>query len=401
MVSPPGLVAHRTIGWDRSVIDHPVLLAGVLCANVALSEWLARHTVLRHLGAALLVIVVTAVEANLGLVPTYSPDVVVYDGIFEFVAPLSIFWLLLQVHLREVWRAGLQMLVLFLIGSVGVAAGVLLGMRLAGGREAFGERFAALGGMFTGTYTGGSVNFNAIALHYRVMEDGLLYAGASAVDNAATTFWMVANVLMPKLLGPVWPRLRRSAWPQAAPLVRDAADPDAERAGPSDLAIVLALGAAAVWGADALAALLGGRVPSILVLTTLALALAQIGPVQRLRGYKSLGLLAVYVFLAVIGALCDLSALAELGGLALHLALLVGTILCVHGLVILGAAALLRLDLDATVVASQAAVGGGTSALALARSLGRPDLTAPGILMGSLGTALGTYLGFAVAAWLG
>ena len=30
-----------------------VLLAGVLCANVALSEWLAPRTVLRHLGAAL------------------------------------------------------------------------------------------------------------------------------------------------------------------------------------------------------------------------------------------------------------------------------------------------------------------------------------------------------------
>ena len=52
------------------------------------------------------------------------------------------------------------------------------------------------------------------------------------------------------------------------------------------------------------------------------------------------------------------------------------------------------------IVASQAGVGGGTSALALARSLGRPDLTAPGILAGALGTALGTYLGFAVTGWL-
>ena len=51
-------------------------------------------------------------------------------------------------------------------------------------------------------------------------------------------------------------------------------------------------------------------------------------------------------------------------------------------------------------VASQAGVGGSTTALALARSLGRPDLAAPGILVGSLGTALGTYLGFAMAGWL-
>ena len=39
----------------------------------------------------------------------------------------------------------------------------------------------------------------------------------------------------------------------------------------------------------------------------------------------------------------------------------------------------------------------GTSALALAKSLGRGDLVLPGILAGSLGTALGTFAGFAVA----
>ncbi len=51
-------------------------------------------------------------------------------------------------------------------------------------------------------------------------------------------------------------------------------------------------------------------------------------------------------------------------------------------------------------VASQANIGGGTSALALARSLNRPDLVLPAILIGSLGLALGTYLGFFTAEHL-
>jgi uncharacterized membrane protein len=52
-------------------------------------------------------------------------------------------------------------------------------------------------------------------------------------------------------------------------------------------------------------------------------------------------------------------------------------------------------------IASQANVGGGTSALALARSLGREDLVLPSILIGSLGYAVGTFLGFWVAEqWL-
>lgn len=385
------------------LLSHPVALVAVLSANVALSEWLGQRGVLRHLGAALIVIVLTAVEANLGLIATVASEDMhpVYDGIFAYVAPLSIFWLLLQVHLRQVWRAGLQMLALFALGSLGITAGALLGIGLLGSAGGFGPHTAALGGMFTGTYVGGSINFNAVALHYDVVSDGLLYAGANAVDAAMTTVWMIATVLLPRLLLRAWPRLRPSALPAAGDIAQAAPPGDRESAGPSDLAIVVALGAAAVWLSDALSRALGGGVPSILILTTLALALAQVPAVQRLRGYRSLGLFAVYLFLAVIGALCDLSAVAGLGELALRLTGLVSIILVVHALVLFGGAALLRLDPAAAAVASQAGVGGSTTALALARSLGRPDLAAPGILAGTLGTALGTYLGFAVASGLG
>ena len=72
----------------------------------------------------------------------------------------------------------------------------------------------------------------------------------------------------------------------------------------------------------------------------------------------------------------------------------------IHGLVIFGLGAIFRIDPDIVAVASQANIGGGTSALALARSLGRPDLTVPAVLIGSLGYALGTYLGFFSAGFL-
>jgi len=41
-------------------------------------------------------------------------------------------------------------------------------------------------------------------------------------------------------------------------------------------------------------------------------------------------------------------------------------------------------------------VGGGTSAIALAETFDRKELILPAILVGSLGNALGTYLGFFV-----
>lgn len=66
-----------------------------------------------------------------------------------------------------------------------------------------------------------------------------------------------------------------------------------------------------------------------------------------------------------------------------------------------GAALIFKINPVVASIASQANIGGGTSALALARSLGREDLVLPAILIGSLGYAVGTFLGFWVAeSWL-
>ncbi|MCZ6596067.1 MAG: DUF819 family protein [Planctomycetota bacterium] len=403
-MTPARAAARLRPPADSRVTSDPIYILAVLAAFVALSEWLVRRTVLRHLGTALLVIVITAVAANLGAIPPYTDGVPLYDVLLSDGAYLAIFWLLLRVNLRDVLRAGRTIVVVFLAGSAGTVAGVLVAMRLVGGKETFGDLQNALGGMFVGTYTGGSINFNAVAVHYGVVQDGLLYAGATAVDAGMTTVWMAATLILPRVLARFWPR------PRSAAEVASAADgpllgleEDTETLHPIDLGCLLALGAACVflsrraagWAADAL----GWDVPAILMLTTLALVLAQFRVVRELRGARCLGMFGIYLFLAVIGALCDLEALAGLGALGFSLVIFVFIVVGVHGVVAFGAAALLRAPPEVAAVASQANIGGGTSALALARSLGRGDLVLPAILIGALGNALGTYLGFATAEW--
>ena len=114
-------------------MTHPLFILAVLCVVVVMSEWLVRRTWLRHAGTALVGILLTAVLANVGVIPagsTAEAPVPVYDGIFEYVAPLAIFWLILGVNLRDVLRAGVPLVVLFLIGSIGTVAGILAGMAL-------------------------------------------------------------------------------------------------------------------------------------------------------------------------------------------------------------------------------------------------------------------------------
>lgn len=163
------------------------------------------------------------------------------------------------------------------------------------------------------------------------------------------------------------------------------------------------VGLLSVWASQELALYLervGVAIPSVLILTTFGLALAQVPAVSRLEGARLMGMFAVYVFLAVIGAFCDVGALSGIGQLGVTLLLFVTITVLVHGVVTFTFGALLRIDPDVVAVASQANLGGGTSALALARSLGRADLTVPAILAGSLGYALGTYLGFVAAGYL-
>jgi uncharacterized membrane protein len=382
-----------------------MLLLAILALVIATSEWLARHTPLRHAGTALLAILLTALVSNLGLIPSGSDadsPVPVYDAIFAHVAPLGLFWLLLQVRLASIVRAGPAMLSLFLLGATGTVLGVLAAIAAVDGPERIGPLYHAIGGMFAGTYIGGSVNFNAIALHYDVVRQGVLYGGAIVVDNILTAVWMVATIGLPRLLAPIWRQARTGERPSAsAPLL--GIEEDTESVHPFDLAVVLALGIGAHLASLRLATLFAERgvaLPSILLLTVIALLLAQLPIVARLRGPRLMGLLAVYLFLAVIGAFADVARLGELGSLGMTLLGFATIIVTVHGAVIFAAAWLLRLDLATAAVASQANIGGGTSALALARSLGREDLIVPGILMGSLGNAIGTFAGFFVAAQL-
>ena len=384
----------------RPMIEDPRLVLAALALCVVVSELLARYTALRHAGSSLLVIVVGALGSNFGLIPaasTAEQPVPVYDLVFGHGAPLAIFWLVLRVDLRRTLSAGLPLLLLFCIGALGTVLGVIAGLALVG-EGAFGPSTAALGGMFAATYIGGSANFNALALHYDVVHQGAIYVGTMAVDAGLTAVWMIVTIAIPRL----WsgrPKAGPAAPEQTETEPDDAIDLDAARVDPLDLGLLLTLGLGGLWFTDVIVDALAGagiELPSMLVLTSLALLLAQVPWVARMSGANLLGMLAVQVFLATIGAYCDLAAVIELGALGTRLVVLASVVIGVHGLVLFGATFIMRGDPALAAVASQANIGGGTTALALARGIGRRDLVVPAILVGSLGTALGTFVGFGV-----
>jgi len=378
-------------------VSDPIFVLFALCLVVALSEWLGSIGVGRTIGGALISIVLAMLLANLGLIPTASNAPPLYGQLVAVGAPVAIFLLLLDVNLSTLRRAGAAMLGAFSIGALGTMVGVTVAYHLTGASHWLGAMAAPLGGMYVATYIGGSANFNALALHYGLANEPALFAGANAVDNVVTTVWISALLVLPRLLHRV---LARRAADVTETVVELPVDSRPTTLG--SIATLIALAIGGYWLSDTVAAWLairGVTIPSMLILTTIALLVAQLPTVQRLGGASLLGTYGAYLFLAVIGSYCALESLVELGRIGAMLFLFVALAVGIHGIVAFGAGRLFRLSPEMIAVASSANIGGATTVMPIARGLARMDLLLPGVLAGSLGTAIGTYAGF-LMAWL-
>jgi uncharacterized membrane protein len=373
--------------------QEPLFIAASLCLSVFFAVWLTKFPWGKTIGTPIWVILICALLSNFGVIPSAMEGHAVYDGVFVYLAPLGIFIALLEVDLKSVKKAGLPLLMMFLLGSLATVIGVLVSWFLVNPEVQIGELAPAIAGMFTGTYIGGSINFNAVALHYQVNENANLYAAATVVDNLVGTPWIIATLILPRYLQKLFPRKKLASAHSGEKLQ------GIEYISISSLASLLALGLLGMTVSKVLSAWFP-QVPEIIFLTTLALILAQFSSVQQLYGKHTVGFFLILIFLAVIGTLCDFGALAQTGELAWTLLLFVGLLVLIHGMVIFGVGAMLKMDWDVIAVASQANVGGNTTAIAAAESLNRPDLLIPGVLVGSLGNAIGTYIGFAVAGMM-
>lgn len=384
-----------------SFIQEPIYIVTVLLLLVAASEWLAGKKFFKHIGSVLIIIIAAAVLANINVIPSSHNAPPLYDGIFRYAAPLGIFFLLLEVKLKDLKFAGAPMLIMFLVGAAATMAAAIIGFKIVSPQNHI-NLANAVAGMYTGTYTGGSANLNAVALNYGVNKDGLLYAAVNAVDNILTTVWIFLTLLLPVVLKKFFPR-KRNIPPHLAGLsdeeIRERMTQNTRNTGLTDIAILLALGFGSLFLSAKVTEALPW-LPSIIVLTTLALIFAQIPFVQKLSGGRILGYLLVMLFLAVIGAFCDVRALLDSGNVAGILLIWVTIIVFLHGIIIFTVGGLFKQDWDVVAIASNANVGGATSAPVCAASLGRPDLQLPGLLAGTLGNAIGTYLGILVAEFL-
>ena len=396
------------------MIQDPLLLLAFMFTVVAFTRWLEeRFEFVKKISSAVVCTLLGIALANLGVIQHTGP---MHDAVFTFAIPYAIVLVIMGTDMKELTQAGRPILIAYgaaCFGSFvgGAAAGVMMSGWV-------GPETWKLAGAFSGAFAGGGMNFAAVGQGLDI--DPSTFAAAAVADNLSTVPYLLLQVGLVGVLSVRFLRRSGGMGSGTAGMVmssQESASSDvragsADAAGSeeldeeamrrrwtdtemsiTDLSVLGALPLAALWLARRLAVVLPG-VPEVLWLTTLALIVAQLPWTKKLRGAEVISYFALHIFFIVLGAA---SVLSEVFVAGLPIFGFMFAVIGVHMAVAYGVGWLAKVDLATVSVASQAAIGGPGSALALGMAMKWHKLVAPGVIVGIFGYALGNYLGFTCA----
>ena len=358
------------------------------------------------MSGAIVALLGALILTNVGIIPT---NCVFFDDIvWGYVVPMAIPLLLLSCDIRKIGREAGKILIIFLIGSVGTTVGALLGYNLLAGKV---DNLAGVAAMMTGSYIGGTVNFAAMSAAFEV--PGEASSAAVVADNLLMTLYFFVLIAIPSI------KFFRSKFThphldevEAKGVSEEAKTQAAAFWGKKpislcDIAINFAISVIVVWVSTEIAAVIAAAFPTnegrgivndligglfgnkYLILTTISMIIATVfsKPLEKLGGSQEIGTYLIYLFFFVIGAPASIKAIFLNAPLLLvfcAIMVIVNMLFCfVFGKIF-------KFDLEDCILASNACIGGPTTAAAMAISKGWIKLVGPIMLVGTLGYVIGT-----------
>jgi len=356
----------------------------------------------KKISGALVIIIVGGVFSSMGIIPSASDpsiDVEVYNWVFTYFIPLSIPLLLFNVGIKKMIKETGNLLGPFLIGAFGVVIGALVAYYLID----LGEESHKIAGTFIGTYTGGSVNFMAVATSLNFLESPL-FPSVIAVDNVFTNLYIILLFALPGF------SYLANLYPEEDFEIVEIQKEEIEKTNGlsmmEQLCVCLLVSSLIFLVSSILGPILSQMFQTDIDLKILLITIVIIICVNLAPGFfqkyekmaYDLGMLMMYVFLAVIGAASDLKELVSSSPGVLVMATI---ILMIHLIVILIGSRLFNVSLKEIMIASCANVGGPSVAAPMAISFGMKKAVTPAILISLMGYVIGTFLGIGTGLFLG
>lgn len=360
---------------------------------------------------AIIALVGALIFSNLKIIPTDAPA---YDAVWTYVVPLAIPLLLFKCNIKKIWKESGRLLVMFLISSVGTMLGAALGFILLKDHVPELTKVAA---MMSGSYIGGGVNFAAMAGSFDV--PGELVSAAVVADNLLMALYFFVLITIPtmsffrsKFKHPHVDKVEQSSTDDTKTLAANYWG--RKEISLKDLAFAIATGIIIVALSTEVAKFLGTVIPTsnefmnivnallsnkYLLITTFTMLGATYFSeyFSNIKGSQEIGTFLIYIFFVVIGVPASISLIIQQSPLLLvFCAIMVG----MNMLVSFGFGKLLKFDLEEIILASNANIGGPTTAAAMAISKGWVDLVGPIMVVGTLGYILGNYFGILMGSLL-
>ena len=370
-------------------------IAGILTGLAAFGFWVETTAIGRKASGVLIILCLGVLLSNIQIIP-HSADA--YGVVGSMLVPLAIPMLLFRADLKQVFAEVGPMLKAFIASALVIAVSIIV-LTLA---FDFGEYESKVAGTLAGSYIGGSLNFVATAQAVQ-LDDPNHYVAALTADTIGAVLFLILLMVMPALA--FVRRLMPSRYYSEAGvnLGTEAGQQETASAKPFDiagLAAAMATSFIICALADLISAKLGQESYSILIITILALLVANFMKplVKRFNSEFEVGTFFMYMFFVTIGAGADIATIA---GVALPYVVLICLAVAMFFVLILVVGRVLRLDLAELMVAANACILGPATAAALAAGQGWKDLVTPGMLTGILGYSVGTFIGVAVTKLLG
>lgn len=366
-------------------------LWAILFLAAAFGLWAEKTKWSSKLSAVIVTILTTFLLSNLSIIPTDAPS---YDVVWSYLVPIAIPLLLFKANLRRILKEAGPTLIAFAFGAVGTVLGTIIAFNLI----SLGDEGWKLAGIFCSTYIGGSMNFVASAEALQMNSGDILTAGVAA-DNLMMTIYFIILFALPsvKFLVKIFPTYHEDSKDDISLELSETKDN--ENIELLDMAKALAISISICAVGFAVADLIAIKGTSILIITALIVILATFFPKQlgAIKGADKIGILLMQVFFAAIGASANIIVVLKFGPILFVFAAL---ILFIHLSFLLIAGKLFKLDLAEIVIASNANMGGPTTAAAMAVARKWRALVIPAILCGTLGYAVATFIGVAIGYWL-
>jgi len=379
---------HAIIGPDQSW-----MLWAILILTATFGIWAELYTKWGNkLSAVVITILSTFLLSNLYIIPTQAPT---YDIVWSYLVPLAVPLLLFKANIRRIIKEAGPTLIAFGIGSVGTIIGTYIAFKTI----PLGEEGWKLAGIFCSTYIGGSMNYVATSEALHLHSSDLLTAGVAA-DNLVMTIYFLILFALPGIT--FLKRHFKNVHQQNAENMQETDDFEEdsnENPNMLDMGKALSIGLLAAAVGFYLQHIIRIQGSAILIITLLVVAVATLFPKQMnaIRGADQIGTFLMQIFFAAIGASANILVVMKVGPI---LFLFAGLILFVHLIFILVFGRLFNLDLAEIVIASNANMGGPTTAAAMAVGRRWKSLVIPAILCGTLGYAIATFIGVGMAYWL-